>query len=98
MHQRIRKPRLLASTLLVAVIAAVALSLVLVYVQDDSPPSNWPALTVTYEIGGEVLELDYTSKDAWTETVTEAPSITTNVGTFSNVGSYQKVQNGNYIT
>ena len=74
--------------------------------------SDWPALTMTYDRSGEffvigenpakvttqTLELSYTSMDAWTEIVTAAPDMATRWGTFSDVGSYQQVADGQYIT
>ena len=71
----------------------------------QAEPRDWPALTMTYDVTTTVNGVDiqqtrqlvYTSKDAWTETVTAA-AFATPQGTFSDVGSYQKVANGQYIT
>ena len=67
-------------------------------------PKDWPALTMTYDLTTSVngvdvrqtRELVYTSRDAWVETVISADSYTISQGTFSDVGSYQKVGAGQY--
>ena len=65
---------------------------------------GWPPFTMIYEIdaapvsvgnriqrGREVHRLEYQSETRWTDTVLEAPAIETSVGTFSRVGSYQRL-------
>lgn len=67
---------------------------------------DWPALTMTYTIEvpvnditiSQTRRLTYTSRHSWIEEVIEADDIETNVGTFNDVGSYQEVENGSYIT
>ncbi len=69
-------------------------------------PWDWPTLTMTYPVTltvneeaiQQTRELMYNSWDSWTETVTAADSFEIPQGTFSDVGSYQMVANGKYIT
>ena len=66
---------------------------------------DWPPLTMTYSVEvavddgtiTQVRELSYVSQDSWIELVTEAEDIETPFGTFNDAGSYQKIQNGQYI-
>ena len=68
-------------------------------------PADWPALTMTYDVTTKVngvdiqqtRELVYASRDSWVETVIAADSYTVPQGTFSVVGSYQKVSGGQSI-
>ena len=67
---------------------------------------DWPPLTMTYPVqwssGGtpmtRVRRLTYTSRDSWIEEVISSDPIVTHVGTFSDIGSYQKLENGQYTT
>ena len=67
---------------------------------------DWPPLTMTYPVkwssGGtpmtDIYRLTYTSRDSWIEEVISAEPIETHVGTFSEVGSYRKLENGQYTT
>ena len=45
-----------------------------------------------------VRRLTYTSRDSWIEEVISSDPIVTHVGTFSDIGSYQKLENGQYTT
>ena len=63
---------------------------------------TWPPFTMVYEADGhtyaigsspsvttrEVRRLEYQSRNQWTDTVVEAPTITTRVGSDSTVGYY----------
>ena len=68
-------------------------------------PMDWTALTMTYDVTTSVngvdvqqtRELVYTSRDAWVETVISADPYTITQGVFSDLGSYQKVDGGQYI-
>ena len=71
---------------------------------DDRYPTipTWPPFTMVYETDGmavavgtsparttrEVRRLEYVSRTQWTDTVLDAPTITTPVGQSSRVGSY----------
>ena len=69
---------------------------------------EWPTFVMVYEVNaatvqvGEVQytgrkehQLDYRSKTDWTDTVTAAPTISTRVGDFSALGSYQQLEGRN---
>ena len=70
----------------------------------------WPEFTMVYETDGaavsvgtgpaevtrEVHRLEYQSATQWTDTVIEAPTIETRVGSFSMVGSYQTLDGDTY--
>ncbi len=85
-------------------LALVATITLLLMKGADAKDEDWPPLTMIYEIdaapvsvgnevqrGREVHRLEYQSQTQWTDTVIEAPDIETNVGTFSSVGSYQRL-------
>ena len=65
---------------------------------------DMPAFTMTYpmtvQVGdqtiSQVRELVYNTRDSWTETVTKADTIEAWGGTDSDLGSYRKVQGGQY--
>ncbi len=66
---------------------------------------DWPPFTMVYELeegqiamvgdrqveSRQVRRFEYTSATEWTDTVLESPPIETRVGTFSKVGSYQRL-------
>ncbi len=80
--------------------------------EEGSSGFDLPSFTMTFvftqgqavSVGDELvdprqmLRLEYTDKDHWVETVIEAANIDTRVGTFSNVGSYQRVDGDKYTT
>ena len=71
---------------------------------------TWPPFTMVYETNGivysigsspavttrEVRRLEYQSRTQWTDTVVEAPTITTTVGSTSRVGSSTRVNGDSY--
>ncbi len=71
---------------------------------------EWPPFTMVYETNGivysigsspavttrEVRRLEYQSRTQWTDTVVEAPTITTTVGSTSRVGSSTRVNGDSY--
>ena len=77
-----------------------------------APPvlPTWPAFTMTYETDGimytvgsnpsvttrEVRRLDYVSATEWTDTVIEAPTITTSAGATTRVGSYVALDDSSF--
>ena len=74
--------------------------------QAQAEPNDWPPLTMKYNVEvlvndgsvSQVRQLTYNSRTSWTEQVIEADDITVGVGTFNDVGSYQKVDGGVYTT
>ena len=97
----------LASMVVVALVAVVVVFAVRSSVSAKSANTDWPSLTITYEIAGppvlvsgkeqsgtEVRRMEYTSKNNWTDTIIEAPNIDTTVGTFNSAGSYRNFNNG----
>ena len=52
-----------------------------------------PAKTST-----RTYRLTYTSRDSWIEEIIAAPDIQTRAEAFSDIGSYQKIEDGQYIT
>ena len=70
-------------------------------------PREWPAFTATYERNGPVYGLDYeprfvyrleyTNAGDWKETMMEGPIITVQNASYTDVGTYQQVQNGTYV-
>ena len=92
------------------VVAMVAVAVVMAIrsnVAGQPVNTDWPSLTMTYgtgapltlvgdseQTGAEVRRMDYTSKDNWTDTITEAPDIATAVGTFNPTGSFVSLSNG----
>ena len=92
---------------ILAIIAVAIVSVVRSNVSAQAVDTDWPPLTMSYEtvasatfVGGaahprtEVRRMDYTSKDTWTDTVTQAPDIVTRVGTFNTTGSYVSLSGG----
>ena len=67
--------------------------------QARAEPNDWPPLIMKYNVEaavsgksiGEVRQLTYNSRTSWIEEVIEADDIVVSVGTFNNVGSYQKL-------
>ena len=73
--------------------------------------STWPAFTMTYETDGivytvgsspaeaarETRRLDYQSSTQWTDTVVDAPTITTSVASTSRVGAYAELEGNSFI-
>jgi hypothetical protein len=97
----------LASMVVVALVAVAVVFAVRSNVSAQPVNTDWPSLTMTYEIAGqsvlvgseeqsgtEVRRMEYTSKDNWTETIIEAPNIDTTVGTFNAARSYRTLNNG----
>ena len=100
----------LAALVIVAIIVVSVVSVVSVIrsnVAAQSVNTDWPSFTMIYEImgsptlvgrteqsGTEVRRMEYTSKNSWTDTVTEAPDIETTVGTFNLTGSFMSLDNG----
>jgi hypothetical protein len=72
---------------------------------------TWPAFSMLYETDGEtytrgsspqvntreVRRLDYQSPTQWTDTVVEAPTITTSVGSHSRVGYTAQLNGTSYV-
>ena len=72
----------------------------------DAP--TWPVRVMSYDTTGKFFviadneaeeatktrRLEYFSDAAWTATVTAAPDMVTRYGTFSDVGSYQRIADG----
>ena len=72
---------------------------------------TWPAFTMTYETDGivytvgasppettrETRRLDYQSSTQWTDTVVDAPTITTSVASTSRVGAYSELEGNSFI-
>ena len=67
--------------------------------QARAEPSDWPPLTMKYDVEAsvssgsirQVRQLTYNSRTSWIEEVIEADDIVVSVGTFNDVGSYQKL-------
>ena len=95
-----------------AVLVAAAALFFATRARNEDKPGYLPSMTLVYEIHGppvsiggssatpykEVRRLEYRSKNDWTETVIESPSI--NLGRYgsgSNVGAYRKL-NGKVLT
>ena len=71
---------------------------------------EWPPFTMVYETNGivysigsspsvttrEVRRLEYQSRTQWTDTVIEAPTITTRVGSTSRVGASTRLNGDSY--
>ena len=113
MQQLVTKRRLLYALVPLAVIAVAAFAILELGFQTegDGQPDAWPSLIMTYDeteshiIGDntpvattKTYRFTFTSNDSWIEEVIAAPSVQTSAGTFSDVGSYQKVENGQHIT
>ena len=99
MHNLIKWKRLPYGVVPLTFIAAAFL---LITVQASEEKTDWPSLTMTYEVTNqgnlETRRLTYISRDSWTEEVTAANPVETTWGTFSAIGSYQMVEHGQYIT
>jgi hypothetical protein len=101
-----RKFLVVSVPILVVLLAGLATGLLIKAHADAN--DDWPSFVMIYEIEGgvssvgldspkstsETHRLEYNSKDKWLDTVIESEPVTTNVGTFSEVGSYQKAENG----
>lgn len=94
----------------VVIVTMIAVAVVRSSVVAQPVNTDWPSLTMTYEMTGsptlvggaeqsgtEVRRMDYTSKDNWTDTIIEARDIATMVGTFNPTGSFVSL-NGGVIT
>ncbi len=97
----------LAAMVILAMIAMAVVSVARSNVAAQAVNTDWPSLRMTYEVGSpptlvggaklsgaEVRRMVYTSKDSWTDTVTESPDIVTRVGTFNATGSYVSLSDG----
>ena len=92
--------RLLYGLVPLMVVAAAGLAFMLSAARTTATSADWPALTMTYNVsndnGVEERRLTYTAKNQWIEEVIQAPSVVTNVGKFSPVGSYQMADGSDY--
>ena len=102
----------LALVLLIATVVAASVVLMAVWANGPAAPAipTWPPFTMVYETDGvvysigsspsvttrEVRRLEYQSRTQWTDTVIEAPTITTTVGSSSRVGAYTRVNGDSY--
>ena len=67
--------------------------------QARAEPGDWPPLIMKYNVEAsvssgsirQVRQLTYNSRTSWIEEVIEADDIVVSVGTFNDVGSYQKL-------
>ena len=97
----------MSALVIIAIIAVAVVAVIRSNVAAQSANTDWPSLTMTYEIKGpstlvgdteqsstEVRRMEYTSKETWTDTITEAPDIETTVGTFNPTGSFISLNNG----
>jgi hypothetical protein len=87
------------------ILGVVVIATIVLVVRANAEPATWPPFTMTYQQVVdegtapplvEVHRLEYQSKDEWTDTVVEAPSVDTRLGAFSNKDSYQRVSGGVY--
>lgn len=101
------------SLLLLAVVAVSAFVVVSTRADQPVAPTipTWPEFTMLYETDGgvntpglspqvqtrEIRRLDYQSATNWTDTVIEAPTITTSVGSHSRVGYTATLDGTSYI-
>ena len=101
----------LALVIAAVVVASVAVTMSVRATAPDAPTiPTWPSFTMVYETDGvtysvgsslaettrEVRQLDYQSRTRWTDTVLEAPTIITSVGSSSRVGSYSQLNGDSY--
>ena len=98
--------------LIAAVVAKSVVVAMSVWADGPTGPviPTWPPFTMVYETNGvvysigsspsvttrEVRRLEYQSRTQWTDTVVEAPTITTMVGSTSRVGSSTRVNGDSY--
>ena len=93
-------------SLLIALVAVALATTVFVLVSNaEAETEDWPPFTMVYEVAGptttvggiaqpsiEVHRYEYRSKTDWEDTIMEAPSIQTDYGDFSPVGSYRRLK------
>ncbi len=98
--------------LIAAVVATSVVVAMSVWADGPAAPviPEWPPFTMVYETNGvvylvgsspsvttrEVRRLEYQSRTQWTDTVVEAPTITTTVGSSSRVGASTRVNGDSY--
>ena len=98
--------------LIAAVVAASVVVAMSVWADGPAGPviPTWPPFTMVYETNGivysigsspsvttrEVRRLEYQSRTQWTDTVIEAPTITSKVGSTSRVGYSTRVDGDSY--
>ncbi len=98
--------------LIAAVVATSSVVAMSVWADGPAGPviPEWPPFTMVYEANGivysigsspsvttrEVRRLEYQSRTQWTDTVVEAPTITTTVGSHSRVGFSTRVNGDSY--
>ena len=98
--------------LIAAVVATSVVVAMSVWADGPAAPAipTWPPFTMVYETNGivysvgsspsvttrEVRRLEYQSRTQWTDTVVEAPTITTTVGSTSRVGSSTRLDGDSY--
>ena len=101
-----RRATLFSISAVLAIAAGVTAFVLLTGDRATADLRDWPPLTMTYTIKvavsdttiNQTRKLTYTSRDEWFEEVIAADDIETMVGTDNDTGSYQKVENGSYIT
>ena len=112
MPRPVTNTRLIYGLVPIVIVASAALALLQSSDQTKVQPTDWPAMTTTYDLHGQFFIIGdnppatqtqtrrstHTTKDSWIEVIIAAPDMVTRVGTFSDVGSYQKIENGQYIT
>ena len=94
-----------AGAVITLVVAGVGV-LVLMGGPATADMEDWPPLTMTYSVKmpvnyssiTQVRRPTYDSRTSWIEGVIQADDIEINVGTFNDMGSYQKLEDGQYIT
>ena len=98
--------------LIAAVVATSVVVAMSVWADGSTDPviPTWPPFTMVYESNGivysigsspskttrEVRRLEYQSRTQWTDTVVEAPTITTTVGSHSRVGFSARLNGDSY--
>ena len=101
-----RRATLFSISAVLAIVAGVTAFVLLTGDRATADLRDWPSLTMTYTVKAPVNDttinqtrkLTYTSRNEWIEEVIAADDIQTIVGTVNDTGSYQKVENGSYIT
>ena len=101
-----RRATLFSINAVLAIVAGVTAFVLLTGDRATADLRDWPSLTMTYTVKAPVNDttinqtrkLTYTSRNEWIEKVIAADDIQTIVGTVNDTGSYQKVENGSYIT
>ena len=96
------------TAILLCLVAATGSLLFWAMAQGDTPTAEWPALTMSYETtrtySGETepstlkRQLEYSGLNNWKTTVIEAPTIDRASGSFTQLGSYVEVRNGQITT